>query len=363
MRQAIRLGIIGCGKVAWERHHPALRHSPDFEVRAVCDTNPERAAHISGLFDGARIHSDYADLAGSEDLDAVAVFTPTGSHAAIGQAVLESGKHLFLEKPVALTLDEAGRVIEARDRWGKVAQLCFNLRWHRLICQARAMVQGGLLGRVKALRSVYTHNRTGENAPDWHRKLAQGGGVGFNEAVHHYDLWRFLTGSEVVETTYLSMPSPVYEDETAVLSARLDGGILASGVFSFMTGPNSEVELFGEKGRLLISLYRFDGLQFYPARSYPGALSDRLKRGAKSLTDLPTLVHDARNGGGFQATFAACWRSFSDAVRTGEKPVCSLEDGYSALAIALAAEESARNGQPVPVEQVSGVRRQGGPQS
>jgi predicted dehydrogenase len=132
----------------------------------------------------------------------------------------------------------------------------------------------------------------------------------------------------------------VYEVETLVMSAVLEGGVLASGVMSFLTGPNSELEVFGDKGRLLISLYRFDGLQFYSTNAYPGDHVDRLKRGFRSLLSLPGLLADGRHGGGFQASFAACWKEFAECIRSGSKPVCTLEDGRRALAVALAASES-----------------------
>ncbi len=349
MPDVIRIGIIGCGKVAWERHYPALRRLPEFKVDAVCDTDAARAGRIAALYGARRTFADFHELAGQDDLDAVAVLTHTGAHAETGIAVLEAGKHLFIEKPLALTMAEADRLIEARRRSGRVAQVCFNLRWHRLIREAKAIIQAGALGRVKAIRSVHTHDRTGEDAPKWHRKLALGGGVCFNEGVHHYDLWRYLLGLEVREVYALSVPSEVYEDETSVISATLDGGVLASSVMSFLTGPNSEVEVFGEKGRLVISLYRFDGLQFYSSRTYPGAHVDRLKRGARALLSLPGLAADAKNGGGFQATFAGCWRSFGECVRTGQTPVCTLEDGRRALEIALAAAVSATSGKPAVV--------------
>jgi predicted dehydrogenase len=357
MASIIRLGIIGCGKVAWERHYPALRRLSGFKVEAVCDTDAARASRIARLFGVRRSYADFHDLVQQGDIDAVAVLTPTCAHAEVGIAVLDAGKHLFLEKPLALTLEEAGRLIQAQRRSGRVAQVCFNLRWHRLVRQAKAAIEGGLLGRVKAIRSVYTHDRTGADAPDWHRKLALGGGVGFNEGVHHYDLWRYLLGREVRQIHALSQPSDVYEDETSVTSATLEGGVLASAVMSFLTGPNSEVEVFGEKGRLLISLYRFDGLQFYSNKTYPGAHMDRLKRGIRALAALPGLVADTRNGGGFQSTFAAAWSAFEDSIRTGSPSECTLEDGYKALEIALAAGESVACGRPIDIRTALGGGR------
>jgi myo-inositol 2-dehydrogenase / D-chiro-inositol 1-dehydrogenase len=349
MSSIVRLGIIGCGKVSWERHHPALRRLPQFRVDAVCDTDSSRAGRIATLFGASRTFTDYRELVQQDNIDAVAVLTHTGAHAETGVAVLDAGKHLFMEKPLALTIEDADRLVAAETGSRRVAQVCFNLRWHRLIRQAKAIIKIGTLGRVKAIRSVYTHDRTGADAPAWHRKTALGGGVGFNEGVHHYDLWRYLLGVEVEQVHALSAASEIYEDETSVVSAVLGGGVLASGVMSFLTGPNSEVEVFGEKGRLLISLYRFDGLQWYSSRTYPGAHADRLKRGLRAIAAMPGLFSDMRDGGGFQATFAACWKGFGDSIRTGRAPECTMEDGRRALAIALAAAASVSTGQPVKV--------------
>lgn len=340
----MRLGIIGCGKVSWERHAPALKRVPEIAVESVCDVNAERAERAAALFGAERSHGDYRALLAERELDAVAVLTETAGHGELGCAVLGAGKHLFLEKPLALTVEEGRRLVEAGRRSGRVAQVCFNLRWHRLAREARELVRSGVLGRVKAVRSVYTHDRTGVDAPDWHRKLELGGGVSFNEGVHHFDLWRYLLGVEVEEVHALSAASAAYEDETSVVAARLGGGVAASAVMSFLTGPNSEVEIYGEKGRLVVSLYRFDGLQFYSSSTYPGDYVDRLKRGWKAVRALPVMVEEVRNGGSFQATFAGCWQGFAESVRTGAEPGCTLEDGLKALEVALAARASIGSG-------------------
>lgn len=355
MSDAIRVGIVGCGRVSWERHLLPLRRLPGFKVVAVCDRIAERSERVGELYGADRRLTDYRRLIELPDVDAVAVLTETGSHAEVGVAVLDAGKHLFLEKPLALTLHDAEALLAAERRSGRIAQVCFNLRWHRLITQAKAAIDAGILGQIKAIRSVYTHDRTGSNAPVWHRKLSSGGGVTFNEGVHHYDLWRYLLGCDFEQVHAVGRSSDVYEDETCVSIAKLSGGILGTSVMSFLSGPNSELEVFGESGRLLISLYRFDGLQFYSSRTYPGALADRLKRGVRAMLSLPALLTDARHGGGFQASFAGCWRSFGDAIRYGKSPLCTLDDGRKALEVALASVESEAKGCPVRVGEYTGV--------
>ena len=274
---------------------------------------------------------------------------PTQSHAEIGLAALDAGKHVLIEKPLALTLAECDQLITRGAHSSCKVVVGFNLRWHRLVRRARTFIRTGALGRIKAIRSAYTHYRLGENAPDWHRKRELGGGVSFNEAVHHFDLWRYLLESEAVQVFSFSRPSAYYDDETNVTTACLTNGALATGIFTFMTSANSEVEIYGESGRLYLSCYRFDGLEFFSHATYPGNIGDRLRKTVLALRGLPQAIPVMRQGGDFAATFCGLWRHFVDCIYEDKPSECTLEDGKHALRIALAAVESASLGQPVQI--------------
>jgi predicted dehydrogenase len=344
---SIRLGIIGCGRVAEERHLPALVRLPQLRVVAAADPDTTRLQHLADRLRIAHRSSDYRALLDRSDVDAVAILTPTASHATIALAALEAGKHVLIEKPLALSAAECDELIGRFSQSAVKAVVCFNLRWHRLVRRARIFLASGALGRIKAIRSVYTHDRSGADAPDWHRKRNLGGGVTFNEGVHHFDLWRLLTGREV-ETVYsVGQSSASYEDETSVTAARLEGGIVASALLTFKTGPTSEIEIYGEEGRLCLSLYRFDGMAFFPHSEYPGAMVPRLKRAAASLMDLPRAIPALRRGGEFAGTFDGVWRHFMDSILRGAPSECTLEDGGRAVRVALAAVESSVSGLPV----------------
>lgn len=335
MRPELCLGLIGCGRVAVERHLPALQRIAGFRIVAVADNDAARLSR----FDAAQCHADYRALLERTDVDAVGILTPTASHAEIMLAALAAGKHVLIEKPLALNAAECDRMIErAAASPGKVV-VGFNLRWHRLVRRARALVAGGALGRVSAIRSVFTHERTGEHAPDWHRQRATGGGVLLNEAGHHFDLWRYLLGVDVTEITATSRRSSVYEDEASTVTATLKDGILASGVFAFRTAPNNEVEIYGEKGRLYLNCYRFDGLEFYPRTGFPGDPGIRLRN----------LLTALRGGGGFPETFCGLWQHFHDCIRGSRPSECTLEDGKHAAKVTTACVESASSGKAVRV--------------
>jgi predicted dehydrogenase len=349
MKDVVRLGIIGCGRVAGERHLPPLLHLPELRVVATADLDGERSRSLAGRLGAAQSFTDYRAILEREDVDAVAILTPTQSHAEIAMAALDAGKHVFVEKPLAMNLEECDRLIARAGESSRKVVVGFNLRWHRLVLRAREFLKTGALGHIKAIRSVYTHDRTGEGAPDWHRRLKLGGGVSLNEAVHHFDLWRYFTGGEVERIFAVGMPSKHYEDETNTVTARMSGGVLASGFFTLRSAPNSEVEIFGENGRLCLSLYRFDGMEFFPSSVYPGNLGDRFKKAVRALGDLPEVFPVLRRGGDFQTTFEGLWRHFAGCILHDLPSRCTLEDGRSSLEVALAAVDSACTGAPVSV--------------
>ena len=347
----IRLGIVGCGKGSEQRHLPALQGVAGIRVVAAADINADNLKRVGDRFGIEHRFPDHQELLNHSEVEAVAVLTPTPSHAEIALAALEAGKHLFIDKPLATNLAECDQLIErAADSTAKVL-VGFNFRWHRLIRRAREMIRKGAVGKIKAIRSVYTHWHPGDTAQAWHKKRELGGGVIFNDGVHHYDLWRFLVPGEVIQLYAQSVPSEHYEDETCTINARMANDALACGLHSYETSANSELEVFGESGRLYVSCYRFDGLEFFSHLTYPGSLSDRMRKLSHSLRELPRAIPVIRQGGYYNATFRAMWQHFADCICQGQSPGCTLEDGKRAVQIALAAIESASSGNVVHLRQ------------
>ena len=344
---AIRLGIVGCGLASRRHHLPTLAALPEFTVAAIADTDPASLEEAAKRFGIPQRFSSHHEMLAGADLDAVVVATPTSSHAEIGLDVLHARKHMFMEKPLAMNLDECDELMEASAAAQTRVLVAHNSRWHRLAVHAREMIRSGLLGTVKAIRSVYTHAHDGSSAQPWHKVRALGGGVMFNDGVHHFDLWRYLLDTEVVQIQADSIDSTHFEDDTCTVSARLANGALASAVFSFSTSPNSEVEIFGESGSLLLSLYRFDGLSFTPHTALPGSIATRIEQTKNFVQSLPAGLSALRRGGDFDATYDAMWRHYADCILRDATPACTLSDGRASLAAALACLDSASSGRPV----------------
>lgn len=343
----IGIGVIGCGKGAEMLHLPALSRLKDFRVLGIVDTDVDRLRYIGEMFRIEHRFTDYRPLLARDDTDAVAILTPPVLHAEMGVAALAMEKHVFIDKPLASNLSECDRLISQAAVTDKKKMMGFNFRWHRLVRQTRAVIQSRILGEIKSLRSTYTHWHPGNRAQAWHRKRDQGGGVLFNDAVHHIDLWRFLLGSEVSEVFSQSNPSEHYEDETSVMIARMTDEVILSAVFSFASSPNSEIELYGSEGRLHLCMYRFDGLGFCSHSQYPGDLTHRLQKAVTLLKGLPETLPVMWQGGDFNLSYLRMWQHFADCILRGQTPESSFLDGRRAVESALAAIESATSGKMV----------------
>ncbi|MDT5157176.1 MAG: hypothetical protein QOH51_1533 [Acidobacteriota bacterium] len=337
-RERIRLGIVGCGGVAEMRHLPALRRVPGVEVVALADVDADRVERVGERFRIARRYTDYTKLIRSGEVDALAVCVPPCLHAEVALAAFEAGKHVFVEKPLALALSECELLSERAAANSTLKVLVgFNLRWHRLVRVAREAIRLGELGDIKLVRTVFTSGvRLGVDFADWRRRQETGGGALFELGVHHFDLIRFLLSGEAEEVSAVSAT----DDETATVLIRMSCGAQVVSAFSEGTGENHAVEVYGARGWLRLSCYRADGLERFGTAQYGGAPGARLHELARGLVALPRMLRQARRGGDYVASFTEEWRHFVGAITRDSPTECTLDDGRRALEIALAAWES-----------------------
>jgi predicted dehydrogenase len=320
----VRLGIVGCGFVTLDRHLPALRHVPEIEVVALADVDRERAVEAARLAGGRVL--DVERLFDDGSVDAVAICTPPATHAELAVAALDAGKHVFVEKPLAPSLEEADRIAERAAGSPLRVLVGFNFRRHRFVERARWLVAGGALGEVQAVRTAFT-NPLLDGEHEWKADPGLGGGVLLDRAIHHFDLWRFLLGAEVGEVSALG------SERSAVVGARTTSGIPLSTLALDDSAVSHELAIYGTEAIVHADLCRVDGFHVAARTELPGAPRARLRRARESLRAM-------RRGGDFRVTYEEQWGHFADAVRRGAAPSPGLADGRAALEIALAAAAS-----------------------
>jgi predicted dehydrogenase len=346
--EKIRVGFVGCGRVTETRHLAAIRRAQGVEAVALSDVDAARLSMVAEAYGVARRYVDWRELIEDENVDAVAVCVPPALHTEVALAAMKAGKHVFVEKPLALTLDECDLLEAAAARAPSLkAAVGFNMRRHRLVREAREALARGELGRVRLVRTVFAcGTRAHADYPAWRTRRESGGGSIFELGTHHFDLVRFLLGQEAREV-YASCDEG---DETSIVTLKTDGGAQVSTALSEATAEGHELEFYGERGWLRVSCYRADGVERLDAGEYAGSVRARFGAMKRTLRALPRVLMRTRGGGGdYVNSYAEEWRNFSDALRGLMELSSTLEDGRRALEIALAAAESSRTGRAVKI--------------
>ncbi|MCL2379072.1 MAG: Gfo/Idh/MocA family oxidoreductase [Defluviitaleaceae bacterium] len=198
---ALKIGFIGCGFIAFQKHFPGMKQEPGVELVAFCDIVEERAQKGAKEFGapGAKVYTNYKDLLKDASIDAVHVLTPNVSHMEITIAAMEAGKHVMCEKPMAATTADAEKMMEARERTGKLLTIGYQYRHNHENAIAKSVVDEGWLGDIYYAEASYIRRR---GVPTWGvftDKAQQGGGALIDIATHALDLTLFLMNNYEVD--------------------------------------------------------------------------------------------------------------------------------------------------------------------
>ncbi len=342
----VRVGLIGCGRIAQIIHLKALAGLRSAKVVALADTDPGNLEDASAPLPEAKTFHTHTDLLRESDVDAVVICVPPAAHRACAIAAFEAGKHVYLEKPITVNVREAGDVLRAWRSAGTVGMIGFNFRFHPLYVETRNLISSGSIGELVAARSVFTVSPRW--LPPWKRKRETGGGVLLDLGSHHIDLARYLFDQEIVEVSAFERSQRV-EQDNALLSMRLESGALIQSLVSMGAIDEHRWEIYGQTGKL--SLDKYTSVEVDLMR--PLAPFDPIRKVWNAFRDL-------RPGKLFRPTdessFAIALEAFVRSIRDGSRISPDLNDAYRSLAIVEAAERSAATGtavrlDPAPLEE------------
>ena len=186
----VRIGIIGCGGIANNKHMPALHRLPDVELVAFCDIIVERAEKAAKEYgiEGAKVYEDYKELLKDETIDVVHVLTPNREHSFITVDALEAGKHVMCEKPMAINTEEAQKMLDAAKRTGKKLTIGYQNRYRPDSWYLKRACDNGDLGEIYYAKAHAIRRRA---VPTWGVFLneeEQGGGPLIDIGTHALDL-------------------------------------------------------------------------------------------------------------------------------------------------------------------------------
>jgi UDP-N-acetyl-2-amino-2-deoxyglucuronate dehydrogenase len=342
---AIRFGIIGAG-VAGRYHAQAIAQTPGARLMAVCASHPERATALADAFN-ARVEPDVAALLACDDIDAVCICTPSGQHAEQGIAAAKAGKHVLVEKPLAITLADADALIDACRTAGVYLSVALQRRTDPDFCAARDALAAGALGRLilGVITIPYLRTQKYYDSAAWRGTWAlDGGGALMNQGIHLVDLLIWLMGDEVVEVQArtATLAHTIEVEDCASATLHFAGGALGAIAATTAAAPGfpHRVEVYGTQGGIQIegeTIVRWETTgRPPPASLHVTSGSGRQEAGAGAHpTGISAIGH------------TRIMEDFVAAIRERRQPLVSGSEARRALAVVLAIYESAREGKPV----------------
>ena len=327
--KAVRIGVIGTGRIGRMHAELLARQVPGAQLTVVQDADEETARGVAGRL-GAAAAATVDDVFG--DVDAVAICTPTPTHADLIVEAARAGKAIFCEKPVSLDLDAVDRALAAVQEAGVPFQIGFNRRFDPGHAAVAAAVADGTIGEPQLARIS-----SRDPAPPPSGYIATSGGIFLDMTIHDFDMARFVTGSEVVEvyargTVRIDQAFEAAGDvDTAVVLLQHENGCLTTidNSRQAVYGYDQRVEVFGSAGMAASE------------NPLAHAAIVRTRDGMRSAT-LPYFYLER-----YIPSYLREWEAFVDAVSSGSTPPVGAVDARAPLVIGLAALRSLRDGRPV----------------
>jgi UDP-N-acetylglucosamine 3-dehydrogenase len=323
----VRIGLIGCGAVARRFHFPAFR-GVGADIVAFASRTAASAEAAAEEWGSGKVVGDWRELLELQDVDAVDICTPNYLHAGIAIEASRAGKHVLVEKPIAITLDEADAMNAAARDSGTILMTAHNVRFAPPFVAIRDEIASGTVGQVLAFRAAFGHSGPQDWAPEsgWFFDAAQsGGGVLIDLGIHVADLLRTILSDEALEVSALLRAGESEVEEIAQIVLRFAGGAVGSIHVSWRAypPPDHQLTLFGSEGNIHLDTHTAP--VFRPTSGEP------------RLLEIPSEVPDPNS-------------EFIRAVASGTGAPVTGTDGRAALAIIDAAYRSARESQTITVE-------------
>jgi len=332
----VRVCVVGVGRAGMVHATNFRDNVPGACLAAVVDADLELAEQRGRELGGALFFSDIHQALEKAEIDAVCITTPTFTHAEIAIAAAQAGVHIFCEKPMALTLEEADAMIRAADEAGVKLQIGFMRRFDPAFRAAKEKIEAGLIGQPMIVKST---GRGPGLPPRWACDSRTSIGMLAEVNSHDFDSLRWLMGSEFVrvyaEVGALKCPElreefPDFYDN-AVVIARFDHGGLGvlDGSCPVEYGYDARVEVLGTAGVVLIGELRYE------------AVTICTKKDGVVTSTFPSWRDR------FREAYIAEARHFIECITEDRTPSVTGYDGKKALEAVIAATESAKRGVPV----------------
>lgn len=339
MPDKIRFGVIGCGGISlW--HINAIKNIEGAKLTAVCDANLAAAEKFGKQF-GVPWFTELDEILAKDIVDAVSICTPSGLHAEMAEKAFDSGKHVVVEKPLAITPQSLERVLRKQKECGVSLCVISQLRYSDGVKEAKRLVDDGQIGKILLADLSMKYYRS----PDYYKNSwrgtlkMDGGGALINQGIHGVDLLCYLCGGiREIHARAASLVHPIETEDTLAADILLkDGGMgVLTAATSAFPGHKRRLEICGSKGSLV---FEEDQLVSVQTKNINKTLQ---ASGRKYGTSDPLAIE-------YEGHLRQI-SDFVDCLLTGRPYPVDGTEAAKTLAVIFAAYESQKTGQAVHVK-------------
>ncbi|WP_257146247.1 Gfo/Idh/MocA family protein [Priestia megaterium] len=373
-RKQLRIGMIGY-KFMGKAHSHAYRDVSFYfntnvepVLQAICGRNEEGVKESAAKMGWLGYETDWRTLIKRDDIDLIDIVTPNNSHAEIAIAAAEAGKHIYCEKPLAMTLEQSKRMLEAVEKNGVIHMINHNYRFAPAVQHAKKLIESGRLGKIFHIRATYLQDWIMDPQFPLVWRLSKdvcGSGAHGDLAAHIVDLARFLVGefkevNGIMETFIKERPiveassglsgkatshkvGRVDVDDASVFIARFENGAIGTFEATRFAGGNrngNRFEINGEKGSIRWDAENMNNLQLYFHDDEPGLQGFRTINCTEEMHSYADAYWPAAHIIGYEHTFINLMVELLNGVDKGYSPSPNFIDGVRNQAVLEAVEQS-----------------------
>jgi predicted dehydrogenase len=345
----LKFAIIGCGRISYKHVEALVQNKYEAVLAAVCDVIEENA--ISKKIDyeknigsdvNVKVYTDYKEMLEKEEIDVVTIATESGYHPEIAVYCMNKGKHIIVEKPMALSIEDADRMIECSRKNNVKLCVSHQNRFNEPIQKLRKAIEGNRFGKlVNGTARILWNRNMGyyEQAP-WRGTWKLDGGTLMNQCIHNIDLLQWMMGGEI-DTVYAACDTFLRdieaEDFGAILIKFKNGsiGIVEGSACVYPKNLEETLSIFGENGTVCIGGLAVNKIETWRFGDNIDS-EDEILKGQEGD---PDTVY------GFGHT--PLFKDMINAINDNREPLINGEEGKKGMSIILAAYKSRLTGMPV----------------
>ena len=341
----MKYALIGCGRIAVNHMKAALNN--ELEIVAVCDVLPEKMEAILEKYElqddkSIKRYTDYKEMIANEKIDLASIATESGIHAEIALYCIENHVNVIIEKPMAMSIEDADKIIEAAEKYNVKVSACHQNRFNVAIQELRKALEAGRFGKLShgSIHVRWNRNQGYYEQAPWRGTWEQDGGALMNQCIHGIDLLRWMMGDEIEEiygATRQQFHDYLEAEDVGMAVVKFKNGAIGTIEGTTNVYPRNLEEtlyIFGENGTVKIGGTSTNNIDVWD-------FADETEEDAKNKG----LAEETSNvyGNGHTSLFA----DVMDAIENDRKPYVDAVAGRNALEVVLSIYKSQKEGKVV----------------